>query len=220
MRWGFATADGRPYVAVQHQQLQGGFTYLLGKRAGERLGIAVEFVETPNNRVEDFLMRGRIHVICNATPDWIDQPHRFHWSPVLYSEEDVLASHTRQPDLNSLETLHGKTLGTQLGYVYHSALMKTFATGQVTRQDLRDIATGLHLLRAGRMDAVIGMRRTLTHQLSSQPDKELRINSWVIERHEIQCLYSPELPVDAAQLDEVLQELRDAGQIEAMFDTL
>jgi polar amino acid transport system substrate-binding protein len=77
LRWGFATADGRPYVHVHAQQLQGGFIYELGMSASQRLGIEAHFVETPNNRIEDFMQRGRIHIICNANPQWMKEPQNF-----------------------------------------------------------------------------------------------------------------------------------------------
>lgn len=38
IRWGFATADGMPYVEVVAQQLHGGFIYRLGQQASEQPG--------------------------------------------------------------------------------------------------------------------------------------------------------------------------------------
>src|SRR3990167_2293513 len=58
-----------------------------------KLGFDAAFVETPNKRIDEFMQRGRIHVICNSNPQWIDKPERNHWSAPLYSEEDVLLLH-------------------------------------------------------------------------------------------------------------------------------
>ena len=79
-----------PYVDVHEQQLRGGFIYQLGQLASQQLGFDAAFVETPNKRIDEFMQRGRIHVICNSNPQWIDKPERYHWSAPLYSEEDVL----------------------------------------------------------------------------------------------------------------------------------
>ncbi|MBX9763621.1 MAG: hypothetical protein K2Y24_11420, partial [Pseudomonadaceae bacterium] len=87
LRWGFASADGQPYVEVREHQLLGGFIYELGRVASQRLGYKADFVETPNKRIEEFMHRGRIHVICNNNPQWMKNPERFHWSEALYSEE-------------------------------------------------------------------------------------------------------------------------------------
>jgi len=217
LRWGFATADGMPYVEVHEQQLRGGFTHRLGTATGQRLGMELSFIETPNKRIEEFLMRGRIHVICNANPQWLEGPQRFHWSAPLYSEDDVLLTHNQQPLVTRLEDLQGKVLGTQLGYVYSEALMRAFAAGQIIRQDVRDLSTSLNLLRKQRLDAVIDMRRPISYQLAKRPDAPLRISPWVVERYAMHCSYSPLLPMPAERLDQVLLELREAGEIERML---
>lgn len=217
LRWGFATADGMPYVDVHEQQLRGGFIYQLGQQASQGLGYEARFIETPNKRIDEFMQRGRIHVICNSNPQWMDKPERYHWSAPLYSEEDVLLLHRQHAPIYSLQELHGKTLGTQLGYVYNSALMAAFATQQITRQDLRDHSAGLNLLRKQRLDAIIDMRRPLSFQLAKRADAQLQINPWVIERYDMHCTYSPQLPVSAEQLDRVLQGLRDQGVIEQLL---
>jgi polar amino acid transport system substrate-binding protein len=217
LRWGFATADGMPYVDVHEQQLRGGFIYQLGQQASQQLGYQAQFVETPNKRIDEFMQRGRIHVICNSNPQWMDKPERYHWSAPLYSEEDVLLLHRQHAPIHSLQELHGKTLGTQLGYVYNNALMEAFATQQIIRQDLRDHSAGLNLLRKQRLDAIIDMRRPLSFQLAKRADTQLQINPWVIERYDMHCTYSPQLPVSAEQLDQVLQGLRDQGVIEQLL---
>lgn len=219
LRWGFATADGMPYVDVHNQALRGGFTYRLGTAAGQRLGVQVGFVETPNKRIEEFLLRGRIHVICNANPQWLEEPKRFHWSPALYSEEDVLLSHTQAPVISRLEDLYGKTLGTQLGYVYSDALMQAFATNKIIRQDVRDLSTSLNLLSKRRLDALIDMRRPISFQLAKRPDAPLQFSPWIVARYDMHCSYSPLLPVSAERLDATLQALRDQGLIQRMLES-
>lgn len=218
LRWGFATADGMPYVDVIDQQLRGGVIYQLGQQAGQRLGLTVRFVETPNKRIEEFMLRGHIHVICNNNPQWMAEPSRYHWSPVLYEEEDVLLQHRQQPPIDSLEGLYGKVLGTQLGYVYNVPLMAAFANHQVTRRDVRDLKTSLNLLKKQRLDAIIDMRRPISFQLTKGPDALLQFSPWVIQRYEMHCTYGPTLPVSAERLDKVLQELRDQGIISQMLD--
>ena len=220
LRWGFATADGMPYVDVHEQQLRGGVIYKLGQLASQQLGYQAEFVETPNKRIDEFMQRGRIHVICNSNPQWIDKPERYHWSVPLYSEEDVLLLHRQHAPINSLHELHGKTLGTQLGYVYKSELMEAFAKQQIIRQDLRDHSAGLNLLRKQRLDAIIDMRRPLNFQLAKRADAPLQINPWVIDRYDMHCTFSPQLPVSAELLDKTLQQLRDQGLIEQMFNDI
>lgn len=219
LRWGFASADGPPYVQVQEQQLRGGVIFQLGQLASRKLGYGAEFVETPNKRIDEFMQRGRIHVICNSNPQWMDRPERYHWSEPLYSEEDVLLVHSQQAPISNLQQLYGKTVGTQLGYVYNAALMDAFAKRQIIRQDVRDPSAGLHLLSKQRLGAIIDMRRTLRLALSKHPGAPLQLNPWVIERYNMHCTYGPRLPVSAGQLDKVLLELRDQGTIEQLLNS-
>lgn len=218
LRWGFSAADGMPYVEVQDRQLRGGFTYQLGTRVGQRLGLEPRFVETPNKRLERFIQEGRIHLICNANPEWVAEPQRYHWSPSLYQEEDVLVLHRQHAAIDRLEDLYGAVVGTQLGYVYSVPLMEAFARRLITRQNIRDLDTGLTLLSRQRIDALINMRRTLTHKLAQRADLPLRFSTWVVQRYDLHCLYGQQLPISAEQLDRTLQELRDSGAIARMLD--
>lgn len=218
LRWGFASVDGMPYVEVHAQQLRGGFIYELGRQVSQQLGYQAAFVETPNKRIDEFMQRGRIHVICNNNPQWMGNPERYRWSAPLYSEEDVLLTHSQHAPINSLQDLYGKNLGTQLGYVYDSALMDAFATKKINRQNLRDQNAGLNLLRKQRLDAIINMHRTLRFQMNLHKEAPLRINTWVINRYDMHCTYSPLLPVSAERLDNALLQLRDQGLINKLLN--
>ena len=218
LRWGFASADGMPYVDVQGQQLRGGFIHRLGTRVSQRLGLELHFIETPNKRLEKFIQRGRIHLICNANPDWVADPNRYHWSPPLYQDEDVLLLHEQHVPIDNLEGLYGAVLGTQLGYVYSAPLMEAFARQLVTRQNIRDLDSKLNMLSAKRIDALIDMRRPLTHKLTRHPALPLRFNPWVVQRYDLYCLYGQQLPVSRERLDSLLQALRDSGAIARMLD--
>lgn len=218
LRWGFGPADGMPYVEVENHQLRGGFTHLLGTRVGQRLGLDLHFVETPNKRLEEFIQRGRIHLICNTNPEWLAEPQRYHWSPPLYQEEAVLLLHPQAAQIRGLTDLYGKVLGTQLGYVYSLPLMEAFARKQVTRQDIRDLDTRLFMLSHQRIDALIDMRRPLQYKLALRPELSLQFNAWVVQRYDLHCVYAAQLPVSAERLDGLLQELRDQGELARMLD--
>ncbi|PTS84440.1 ABC transporter substrate-binding protein [Pseudomonas sp. HMWF032] len=217
LRWGFASADGMPYVDVKEQQLLGGVIYQLGQLASQKLGFTAAFVETPNKRIDEYMQRGRIHVICNNNPQWMEQPERYHWSEALYDEEDVLLLNNQHPPVLSLHDLYGKTIGTQLGYIYNADLMAAFADQKIMRQDLRDHHAGFNLLIKQRLDAIIDMRRPLLYQMAKHADAPLHLNAWAVERYSMYCTYSPKLPVTAEQLDKVLKDLRNHGTIEQLL---
>jgi len=217
LRWGFGPSDGMPYVEVRDHRLEDGFIHRLGELAGQRLGLTVRFVETPNKRLEEFLQRGRIHLICNMNPEWVAEPQRYQWSPPLYEEEDVLLQHRDRPPLTSLNALHGKVLGTSLGYIYTTPLMEAFARDEIVRQDVRDLDTRLQMLSKQRLDALIDMRRPLAYELTKHPDLPLSFSPWVVQRYSMHCSYGMRLPVPVEQLDGALQALRDEGVIAALL---
>ncbi|MDX5371962.1 MAG: transporter substrate-binding domain-containing protein [Pseudomonadaceae bacterium] len=215
--WGFGPADGMPYVEVREQRLVGGFTKLLGERVAELLGLQVRFVEVPNNRLESSLAQGRIQLICNANPAWMEQSARWHWSAPLYEEQDVLLQHRQQPPITSLASLDGKTLGTTLGFVYTEELMHAFADSSVQRKDVRDLETRLQMVAHQRLDALIDMRRPLAYHLARTPDLPLSFSPWVVQRYSMHCAYGPTLPVASSRLDATLLQLRDSGEIAALL---
>lgn len=98
--------------------------------------------------------------------------------------------------------------------------MEAFAKQQIIRPDLRDHGSRLNLLRKQRLDAIIDMRRPLNFQLAKRVDAPLQINPWVIDRCDMHCTFSPQLPVSAERLDKTLQQLRDQGLIEQMLNDI
>ena len=57
-------------------------------------------------------IRDSIHVICNSNPGWDSKPERYHWSPALFEEQDVLLQRDDRPAIRDFAELRGKTLGT------------------------------------------------------------------------------------------------------------
>ena len=62
------------------------------------------------------------------------------------------------------------------------------------------------------------MRRSLNHALGKHSELPLNIGSWVIQRYDLPCVYSPHSPISAERLDEVLQGLRDEGVIARLLN--
>ena len=217
LRWGFGPADGMPYAQVSDHALLGGFVFRLGERITKELSVSVNFIETPNKRIEESLKNGRIHLICNSNPEWMVDASAYHWSPPLFEEEDALLQHRDTPSIQGLADLKGKVLGTSLGFAYSLPLMEAFANHDVERKDVRDLDTRLNLLSHKRLDAIIDMRRSLAYELATRPDAPLVFSPWVVERYYIHCAYGSQLPIPADRLDAALQKLRDSGELEALL---
>lgn len=87
-----------------------------------------------------------------------------------------------------------------------------------TRQNVRDLDSGLHLLSRQRLDALIDMRRPLAYKLAQRPEPPQHFSDWVVQRYDLYCIYGQHLPSGAERLNEVLLELRDSGAIARMLD--
>lgn len=217
LRWGYSPSNGMPYVESIDHELTRGFVHDLGERVGQLLNVDVRFVEMPDKRIEASLQQGGIHLLCINNPQWMSAPQKLHWSPSLFDEEDVLAQRTDTPILRDIDTLRGRTLGTSLGYVYPQPLMDAFAGGTIHRNDVRNLETRLHMLQHGRLDAIVDMRRPLEFLLAEHAGLAIAVNRVALQRYSIYCSYGPALPIPAARLDTVLQQLVDDGSIQRML---
>ncbi|MBH9405003.1 transporter substrate-binding domain-containing protein [Pseudomonas aeruginosa] len=218
LRGGFSPADGMPYVDIVDHQLQGGFTRQLGERVAQRLGLSLRFVETPNRRIDGFMASGHIHVICNSNPGWDSKPERYHWSPALFEEQDVLLQRDDRPAIRDFAELRGKTLGTSLGYVYADNLMQAFAAGEIRREDTRDLASRVQMLKRSRLDAAVDMRRPLLYLTRQHPELGLRVSPLVLQSYRMHCIYGGQLPVPVESMDRVLDEMVRDGSIGRLLE--
>ncbi|OQR29391.1 ABC transporter substrate-binding protein [Pseudomonas sp. T] len=217
LRWGYSPSNGMPYAESIDHELAPGFIRDLGESVGQRLGLEVRFVETPDKRAEPALAQGAIHLLCINNPQWMKAPEKLHWSPSLFEEEDALAQRADAPPVENLAQLHDIRIGTSLGYVYPAPLMQAFAEGRVKRADVRDLDTRLHMLEAHRLDALIEMRRPLEFLLAQHHELPVAINSSNVQRYSIYCSYGPALPLPAERLDAVLQAMVNDGSIQRLL---
>jgi len=95
--------------------------------------------------------------------------------------------------------------------------MQAFAEGRVKRADVRDLDTRLHMLEAGRLGALIDMRRPLEFLLAQHSNLPVAISRSNVQRYSIYCSYGPALPLPAERLDAVLQAMVDDGSIQRLL---
>ncbi|UJJ32183.1 substrate-binding periplasmic protein [Halopseudomonas maritima] len=213
--WGYSPSDPPPYVALSGVDLQPSLTRELGELVGEYLNRPVTFIALPNNRIDEALDSGRIHLICNTQPEWHSKPTQLYWSEVLYDDADVVATAAGKPAPDSLSSLQGALVGTTFGYHYSSALTAAFAQGALTRHDVRDIQTRLKMLERGRLDASIDLRRALRHHLRITP-AAITVSDWELERFYLRCA-APKRRPGSEQLINAIDQLLSNGQIQQLL---
>ena len=217
LRWGYSPSNGMPYAESIDHELAPGFIRDLGETVGQRLGLEVRFVETPDKRAESALAQGAIHLLCINNPQWMKAPDKLHWSPSLFEEEDVIAQRADSVLLDDLSHVDGVRVGTSLGYIYPAPLMRAFAAGRAIRTHVRHLGTRLDMLEARRLDALIDMRRPLEFLLAQHNQLPLAISRSNVQRYSIHCSYGPALPLAAERLDAVLQTMVDDGSIQRLL---
>lgn len=216
--WGFSPADPAPYVITHSDNnlAVNSLTHRIGSMVAAELGNDVEFIPAPNNRIEDYLQKQRIELLCNTQPDWHDNPDEYLWTQPLYTDADVVVSlaHTLPEDLDDLD---GKVLGTSLGYQYANALTRAFNDQRINRHDVRDISVRMTMVQRGRLDASIELRRAALYHLNQQGTGELRLSDWTIEEFALRCAISGTDQVRRSRLREKINTLVAEGAIERLI---
>lgn len=216
INWGFSPSDPPPYVAMSGTALQTSLTRDLGELVASTTARAVVFVAVPNNRIDEAFTQGRIDIICNTQPSWHSHPEQLSWSDVLYEDADVIATRSLSRSPASLSDLKGAMVGATLGYHYSEPLTEAFASGQLTRHDVRDLNTRIKMLERGRLDATVEMRRPLQHYLLTKP-ANIQISDWEIERFDLRCATQRQ-PDDSRSLIDAIHQLLDQGQIAELIE--
>ena len=124
----------------------------------------------------------------------------------------------RTPAIRDFAELRGKTLGTSLGYVYADDLMQAFAAGEIRREDTRDLASRVQMLKRSRLDAAVDMRRPLLYLTRQHPELGLSVSPLVLQSYRMHCIYGGQLPVPVESMDRVLDEMVRDGSIGRLLE--
>ncbi|SDU16753.1 substrate-binding periplasmic protein [Halopseudomonas salegens] len=217
IRWGFSPADPAPYVITQSDNslAPSSLTYLIGNLVADQHGKQVDFIPTPNNRIDESLQQGRIELLCNTQPDWHANPNDYLWTQPLYSDADIIVSR-EHPAPDSLSDLHGKVLGTTLGYHYADALNRAFQDQQVNRHDVRDISVRMAMVQRGRLDASIELRRAARFYIRQENVSELHLSDWSLESFDLRCAIAGNDQARRNKLRNSINELLAEGVIQRL----
>lgn len=215
--WGYSPSDPAPYVIIQTNELQHSLTREIGEAVAKATGRQVSFIAMPNKRIDESLASARISIICNTTPEWVSTPEQLLWTSSLYQDADVIITRQNSLPPQALQDLEGAIIGTTLGYHYSAAVTQAFNQQQMIRHDVRDLQTQLKMLERGRLDAVIGLRRAVQHQLS-EAQTTFRISNWELEKHALRCAIAKPDAAESRRLAERIEQLIEQGQIRRLVE--
>lgn len=187
IRWGFSPSDPPPYVVMQGDKLGPSITRSMAELVASRLGLEIEFVEVPNNRIDRSLRGGRIDLVCNTSPAWHSAPQEHSWSQPLYRDADVIVTRSGASVPASLSDMKGMRVGTAHDQHYPAKLLEAFRKGTIVRMDVRDTETRLRMVEHKRLDASVERRLAVKYHLQKHPDNFLAVSPWALREIPLHC---------------------------------
>jgi polar amino acid transport system substrate-binding protein len=155
MRVAANAANGRPFTLYDRDgHFAGGLARDVMEPLAHELGLQAAFLDLPRARVETWLHDGRVDAACFLAPDWVAEPQRLRWSPILFRIRQVVVSPPGAPAVTEPRALLGRRLGTQLNYAYPE-LQPWFADGRILRADAPSLDANMAKLARGRIDAFL-----------------------------------------------------------------
>jgi polar amino acid transport system substrate-binding protein len=215
MRVAVNEANGRPYALYDRDgTFAGGIARDIIDPLGRQLGLRVEYLNLPRARVERWLHDGRVDAACFLAPDWVAEPARVHWSPVLFHIRQVVVSPPGASPVASPQALYGRRLGTQLNYTYPE-LQDYFADGRIRRADAPSIASNIAKLARGRVDAFLYDDIAAPYAVrDGRLPAGARIDPLWAPENPVYCAFSDAFVARAPRWHALLQAEVDAGRIE------
>ncbi len=186
-----------------------GIVYEMLDELGQRLHLDVHYIVLPRQRLRPALKSGLAHLLPLANPKWYTDEPDLQWSPVWLEDEDRFVIHTKdRTRLQSIEDMHGKQVGTILGYRYPEL------EGWVVRQDARSLRQNLERLAHQRLDAVIDSAILIRYRLKYDRGFEQLLLTPIVAGHSARHLGLSRLaPVSIEELSQALQSMLDDGTV-------
>ncbi|MBB3167030.1 substrate-binding periplasmic protein [Simiduia aestuariiviva] len=197
-----------PYIFVEQGQVVSGIHWDLAQYLGQKLGRPVIMREAPRKRVEQYLLEGKAHVLLLTNPAWLPRSDLLHWTIRVYTEHDqIIQRQGRTFNVESLEDLSGKRLGTIQGYIYEGISDAPYRDS-IIRDDAVSFRSNFLRLKRGRLDAIIVPQAQSDHLFRTEFHRAMFhvVTTWSIP-HELFSAVSPHSPVSAEQLSAAYRDM-------------
>jgi polar amino acid transport system substrate-binding protein len=152
-----------PFVVDRDKQ--SGIYFDLASYLNERItGHTFRTVYLPRRRLEHDLELGKLHgLVVGVNPTWFkdDARTRYHWSPAILHDADLVVSQRAKPVVYAgPESMVGRRIGLPMGFYYYG-VDELVQAGRVQRDDAVNEEFCLDKLALKRVDVVIVTQRTL-----------------------------------------------------------
>jgi len=192
LRIGVADSDGPPIAVVINNTVVSGVSKDLGVLLAQQLHVEPQFIVISRKRVESFLERGKVDIVCNANPDWYDDAALLGWTHQIYPQVEKIATPRTSLEIRQIGDLSGMRIATIRGYGYPS-LEAMWATGKAKRNNEDRLDLMMKALNSNLADAAIVSELEFAAWAKSYPQaaSQLKIHPLIMTSVPTMCAVSP-----------------------------
>lgn len=203
-----------PMLIVKDNEPPSGIMPATLKVIAEHLGRKLSPVLAPKNRIDEYMKTRDIDLNCFTNPTWVPDPKDFYWSDPLFSKREVIFGAKPMP--KTVQGLHGKTLGTVLGYKYPK-LDSYFESKKIFREDASDEMANIIKINRKRISYIVVDEMVLKSEIRKHPRLELKRESLLNQEYPIHCALSKKSTIKLSQLNKVIEHLKSMNSFETIF---
>lgn len=210
--------DVAPFVITHEGKLIGGIIKDIGDVLAKEMQLKPEYLQLPRKHMADMVLSGSVHMRIVFNPNWVQQPERYHWTPVLFEDTDILVIKSRDKqkfyEITDLNTAH---IGTIMGHVYPD-FEDYFHSQTMVRDNSINMDTNLIRLEKDRVNAVLTTRMAFDYSLTQYRGDGMFVDSNILKNaNALSIMVSPHFPGPKEKLDQVVIRLKSSGKIAAIL---
>jgi polar amino acid transport system substrate-binding protein len=213
--FGVSTGSAMPMTAFRDDILAEGLLKDFGDALAHELGLAPRYLNLPRKRVEPALLAGRVDLLCDLRPEWLDRKD-WLWTETVFSNNMIIVSRSDTRPLARLPDLSGERVGTLLGYLYPE--VEAHMGGRFWRDDAATDDINTNKLLKGRFRYMVSNSLYYDYQRKMHPDgAQLNPVVFNIRPFDTYCALAPAGRIDQARVNQAIQALRARGQFERIY---
>lgn len=184
------------------------------KALGEALGARMKSEILTRYRLEPFLLKGDLDILCYTSRVWSSQEKDLQWSQPLFTKHEVLLG--KKPIPKNLDDLKGSRIGTMLQYVY-PRLNPYFEKKILIREDGPTEELNLKKLMAGRISYIVTDEIYIEYFKIKNPNFEDGKERLKLQKYPVECSLGPKSKVTLKDLNSAIDQLQKSGKLRSIF---
>lgn len=207
-----------PLVNIQRTEtsaiLKDGILKDIGEALSKELGIALNTLLLPKQRIAPALLSGWISFICHSSEIW--QPKikdDVWWSHDLYVSTNFV-TFLKNKSPKSKSDLYKERIGTVLNFIY-AGLEEDFQKGLILREDGPNIGSNVQKLLKGRVSYVLMSNLEYNYFKKSFP--VLQFVDFGQDSVTTKCALSKKSSISLSQLNRAIDTIKKNGTLERIL---